>query len=886
MKFSVFLEKAQVKGHYRTTPSGKKVWVGPHDRKRGRVKREEPAPHKDRFHYFSWGRAIGPELLDALKPYGVLDVGNSGDGWYGRGTDLKGFGYIYTRRPVPPEVLTRLGLQEGPTEVGKSLYLVKAKQPVQKPGSRGGKGYYDDKGQWQYGERPTAPAPAPVAEEGEAGLPRPLDIVFAPGTTAGARENETYRKQLAQLGKVRKTTSGHYIWSSKQELRHERSAYAGFTWEEVRPAPVGLKAFLEDEKTGHYVTLSGQIGGVRVTATVRTHQKGEPRLHSDAVNRVLTPGMAYVEVTFMPTEHTPDSVPRLGMKPYYDYLAAPHKHEGGLPGRLCLNVPLDQLTRVPVLRGLAVEAAHKTGEVVKPPEVETDRPAITADERDVWLSMAFIAQDLAAGERKVGSQGFDGKSFQAAMSRVNLYGTSRGDFMHMLHLQVNHKRTPNDEGYIPMAVIRRAMEKAVRWGLGQGTGTLVDSAKRSWSEPFFQFTADADQWQAALDAVPAMQTQDDKDLARWREQAEKGKIELPNGAAPPEVSGPAMEYLQKYPDRGTARLDSYLTAPLAHRDEFRTGEQFHIWKTAHDDTRSGVKDNLVSELAQRTGLPYATVNAIIGQWSETSNDGDRRSLQLQREAAAALGVRVSLFQEERERQCEAKWQEQVDKIFTQWQRWEEVRGILDNPRERNRFRDETWAAGDRQAMYNLQGEYSTLRNVFQRPGGKPNQFLAPADKTREGVAALLRQYPEHFGVSSYMDLAPPEDIRKVVRAMYQYTQEDLERAGLGPEDDVTLYRGVRLPRQWADAGPGVNNGDVVSIAGSPLESYSLSQQTAATFGNQAQSDEVGVVISIQVPRRAIVATFRTGMGCMTEGEVVLCGATPEQTVRVEMLYLS
>ena len=64
----------------------------------------------------------------------------------------------------------------GPTAKSFAAFLEKAGR-VKKPGSRGGKGYYDDQGQWQYGERPPG-RPAAALEDFAPGAKLPAGFVY------------------------------------------------------------------------------------------------------------------------------------------------------------------------------------------------------------------------------------------------------------------------------------------------------------------------------------------------------------------------------------------------------------------------------------------------------------------------------------------------------------------------------------------------------------------------------------------------------------------------------------------------------------------------------------------------------------------------------------
>jgi hypothetical protein len=56
---------------------------------------------------------------------------------------------------------------------------------------------------------------------------------------------------------------------------------------------------------------------------------------------------------------------------------------------------------------------------------------------------------------------------------------------------------------------------------------------------------------------------------------------------------------------------------------------------------------LIKAIAEESGVEAETVSLIIRQWSISSNDTDRASLELQRDAAEVFGVRLSSFQQER-----------------------------------------------------------------------------------------------------------------------------------------------------------------------------------------------------------------------------------------------
>lgn len=72
------------------------------------------------------------------------------------------------------------------------------------------------------------------------------------------------------------------------------------------------------------------------------------------------------------------------------------------------------------------------------------------------------------------------------------------------------------------------------------------------------------------------------------------------------------------------------------------GEDINSW-----DVRSRAKDEVVTALSEEAGVPYGTVNDIVGTWAATSNDSNATSLAVQEEAAKIFGAPLSQWQQER-----------------------------------------------------------------------------------------------------------------------------------------------------------------------------------------------------------------------------------------------
>jgi len=69
------------------------------------------------------------------------------------------------------------------------------------------------------------------------------------------------------------------------------------------------------------------------------------------------------------------------------------------------------------------------------------------------------------------------------------------------------------------------------------------------------------------------------------------------------------------------------------------------WQEAEHNARSFAKQEIINELADRTGVDPDDVSDYIKQWTESSNDSDMRSLAIQKDAAEELGLEMSDWQQ-------------------------------------------------------------------------------------------------------------------------------------------------------------------------------------------------------------------------------------------------
>jgi hypothetical protein len=104
-------------------------------------------------------------------------------------------------------------------------------------------------------------------------------------------------------------------------------------------------------------------------------------------------------------------------------------------------------------------------------------------------------------------------------------------------------------------------------------------------------------------------------------------------------------------------------------------------------------------------------------------------------------------------------------------------------------------------------------------------------------------------------------IREVIRAKYNATQDYFEQQGI---KELTLHRGFISERG------AVKSSDSEDISLQPASSFSMNRKTAEMFADDLNSD-IGGLVTVKVPVSRVLCTAATGMGCVTEQEVVVLG---------------
>lgn len=140
-----------------------------------------------------------------------------------------------------------------------------------------------------------------------------------------------------------------------------------------------------------------------------------------------------------------------------------------------------------------------------------------------------------------------------------------------------------------------------------------------------------------------------------------------------------------------------------------------------------------------------------------------------------------------------------------------------------------------------------------------------------------------------------------VKAMYDNTQTELTKRGIGPHDRVLLQRGMHMdplhaphwalpPYQLAPNLAELDGGQPVyfttdipadrTIRLNPLSAWSSSESQARNFSQMGGTDERGLLISSYVPRERIFSlASSTGIGCLNEEEIIVLGGRGRASVK-------
>jgi hypothetical protein len=162
---------------------------------------------------------------------------------------------------------------------------------------------------------------------------------------------------------------------------------------------------------------------------------------------------------------------------------------------------------------------------------------------------------------------------------------------------------------------------------------------------------------------------------------------------------------------------------------------------------------------------------------------------------------------------------------------------------------------------------------------------------RADLPKLISQGFNRDDLLNFYPLMDSESQQKILQAMYDYTQERLDAAGIG--DTVRLYRGMSVDKSIVDewmknAGMTDNynllNTENVKYRGSVLESWSSNPNVAQGFSHDYDPNEAGVVFQMDIPRARLMGSARSGFGCLDEWEFVHLGAFNDEVARISKIH--
>jgi hypothetical protein len=265
------------------------------------------------------------------------------------------------------------------------------------------------------------------------------------------------------------------------------------------------------------------------------------------------------------------------------------------------------------------------------------------------------------------------------------------------------------------------------------------------------------------------------------------------------------------------------------------------------DVARAAKNDIVTELSQRTGLDYDRVNEFIRQWASTSNRG-YESISIQEAFAEEFGVELSSWQKEILKPYNeriARWKKRYD-LFDEAQAVED-KYVEAQIQKTGKTRDTLSSAEIKEALDNASAEWNASHTM------------------RFSHVMTVSAQPD------YIPILPKEGMKRLARAMYDLTQERLKDA----PDTLILFRGIVV-----DDYEGAQPGDIAQYEGNAIESWSASKQVAYQFSGQPGS----AVLSISIPKENVVGTCISGFGCLNELEYVFLGSIPGSSVRVIKTY--
>jgi len=289
--------------------------------------------------------------------------------------------------------------------------------------------------------------------------------------------------------------------------------------------------------------------------------------------------------------------------------------------------------------------------------------------------------------------------------------------------------------------------------------------------------------------------------------------------------------------------------------------------------RGAVKDTLIRDISIRSEVPYSRVAAYISSWASSSSDSNVESLALQIAAARLFSLPATDFIKE-------SWGNMVGRM----------QGVSNIPSSGERLEEATKIL---KAMYDNTQEYLTENGIdslvlyrgmrwFDNEGDNPtpDEFgYAMGDNLAGGFrrqevefqANPLSSWATRFGDARVFANFKPEgadeyegELNWEDETFHEQAQsllvEEAAAGGIDVEDDEAYEK-------WKDETLAEYDGSADMWAYQEMELYPPTLLPSMTRS----------ISVVEVPREKIIATALTGLGCLSENEVVISGGEFNQT---------
>jgi len=305
-----------------------------------------------------------------------------------------------------------------------------------------------------------------------------------------------------------------------------------------------------------------------------------------------------------------------------------------------------------------------------------------------------------------------------------------------------------------------------------------------------------------------------------------------------------------------------------------------------ESIRASVKKSLVLTLSSKSGVPEDKVSDIIKQWSNTSNGHSASSQKIQRVVSEMFHVELSDWQKQNIKEVEDARQSQTPEGKAAYKQsyerrfYKRAEDIIAAAKEYKKERPTADAASCIEAAYYRGSNFDVIipeDDPFIRYGSLSKWFeyttnIYKALRDSNGDINSIKPIVENmkqFIDDVVLDFnGGPEldetDVKKVVSAMYENTQEQFAKMGFNPDDEIEVYRG--LGHNLVEG----RKGEIVEVHGNAIESWSLYPKVAQKFGK--------FVLASRVPVKNILSTFMSGFGCLNESELVVLNGTKSTAV--------